>query len=500
MNHHRRLPWIVALTALFSLTAGLAISSEPHSADDFYKHDEVQSVRLEILPTDRQKMLDALPERIYVPATFHWRDVELRNVGVRFKGNSSSNPRQQHKRSYLIKFDKYHNGQRFLGLRRASFDNAVQFGSVFSEPIITEILADIGLPTHRANYAGLVVNERFEGIFVNVERIDETFIANQLGDSRGSLFKVDEGGPGANLQFLGQELAPYRRTFEAKSETAPDQRKELMQFIQWLNSPNTKSSELTSRLHADAFMQTMAVMLFSGAFDQLTGWNPHNYYLFRDSVSGRWRYLPWDLDVGFAASAFDNRIKVLEDWHAAWPTPPTQNPNPLTERIVSDPELRKQYRGIAAKILEKYFQPERLCGVLDAKYSLIREDLQRDPFPHRRVTSRTDRNYDDVVQSMREFIHARYASAKAQLATPGPRPPKPQRDNTPRFPPWVPPELANKLMQIHNSARELGANRDLRPVHEVMRKVGPLVHDKKVKEAEALVDEALKRLQRIRSK
>ncbi|MEE2686435.1 MAG: hypothetical protein VYB09_08995, partial [Planctomycetota bacterium] len=109
---------------------------------EFYQPDHVQTVHLHVAETDLQKMVAALPKRIYVPATFRWRDVSISKVAVRYKGNSSSNPRQQHKRSFLVKFNEYEEQQLFLGLQRVSFDNGIQFGSLFSEPIITEILRD----------------------------------------------------------------------------------------------------------------------------------------------------------------------------------------------------------------------------------------------------------------------------------------------------------------------------------------------------------------------
>ena len=50
-----------------------------------------------------------------------------------------------------------------------SFDNGIQFGSLFGEPIITDILRDHGIKTHRCNYAKLYVNEEYRGVYVNVE-------------------------------------------------------------------------------------------------------------------------------------------------------------------------------------------------------------------------------------------------------------------------------------------------------------------------------------------
>lgn len=74
---------------------------------DFYRGDEVQSVHLRVADDDLQRMQAALPERIYVRASFRWRDISVENVAIRFKGNSSSAPSQQHKRSFLIKSDEY---------------------------------------------------------------------------------------------------------------------------------------------------------------------------------------------------------------------------------------------------------------------------------------------------------------------------------------------------------------------------------------------------------
>src|SRR5690606_20381035 len=122
-----------------------------------------------------------------------------------YKGNSSSHPKQSHKRSFLIKFDKDDAKRRFFGLRQVALDNGIQFGSVFSEPIITEILRDHGIKTHRCNYAKLYLNKEYQGVYVNVERIDQSFLEHHLPDPKGALFKVDEGGPGANLQFLGDD-------------------------------------------------------------------------------------------------------------------------------------------------------------------------------------------------------------------------------------------------------------------------------------------------------
>jgi spore coat protein CotH len=248
---------------------------------------------------------------------------------------------------------------------------------------------------------------------------------------------------------------------------------------------------LASKMDVDSFLRTTAVMLFSGAFDQLTGWQPHNYYLFQDTKQDRWRYLPWDLDVGFCETAF-GRINVLSDWNAAWPVPTTGSPNPLLERIIADPVLLSRYRRIASEVLEGHFQPERICSIMDAKYALVAEDLKNDPFPHRRVTSQVNEDYDEIVQSMKVFMRKRYASARAQLAAPGERPKfvgAGQHQNGPR---GMTPAMRRKVKEVETlvHAMHKRVQRRTQEIQQKMRQVGPLLQSGKAAEAEKLLDEA----------
>lgn len=400
--------------------SSVAAASELQS--EFYAADSVQEVHLTIAENDLRRMHEALPERISVPAVFRWRDQVFPDVAVRFKGNSSSSPQQQHKRSFLVRFDEYSEDTRFLGMRRVSFDNGVQFGSLFSEPIITEIMRDLEIPVHRCNYAKLYINQRYYGVYGNVERIDDTFLQRQFGNANGLLFKVDEGGPGGDLRLFSREPDAYGRAFELKHGDRSQAYEQLLSFVQLVNAPAPAQEALAiqSEFHMQPFLRVTAVLLFAGAFDQLTGWNPHNYYLYRDPDDERWHYLPWDLDVGFCEVAF-GRIQVLRDWHAAWPAP-GGTPSPLLEQLLASPQLRGEYRRVAAEILERFFQPESMCARIDQKYELIREALHSDPFPHARVTNPADSGYDSIVQSMKEFVVRRYATARQQLASPGQRP------------------------------------------------------------------------------
>ena len=391
----------------------------------FYDPAVVQEVHLTVPPAELGRLQAALPERIFVPGTFRWGHHRLTNVGVRYKGNSSSNPRQTHKRSFLIKFSEFTKDQRLLGLERVSFDNGVQFGSLFSEQLITEVLHTLEIPAARCNYAKLYLNGSFHGVYVNVERVDRVFLKTHFDDASGALYKVDEGGPGGALDpfpaSVGQD-DHRRHAFEPKSKTARPAAGDVLELIQRIHQTPAQdfSRVLHDNLEVDDFLRTMAVLLLSGAFDQLTGWNPHNYYLYHQPRTGRWHYLPWDLDVGFADNAF-GRLPVLSQWNAAWPIPGGPRKR-LIERIVDDPQLLARYRRYADQILEQHFHPRVMLPRIDALYARIKDDLEQDPFPHRRVTNPEDQDFDGIIDSIKQFVRDRYALARAQLNDPGERP------------------------------------------------------------------------------
>jgi spore coat protein H len=358
--------WLAVLMALRLTAASTEAVSRPDDATErFYNPDSVQKIRLEIKAEDLDRLRRALPQRITVPGTFRWNEQMVENVGVRYKGNSSSDPNSPHKRGFLISFAEFEKGQRFLGLRHVALDNGIQFGSLFSEHLITDILRGVGVKASRCNYARVQLNGKPLGIYVNVERIDKAFLERHFQGENGVLFKSDEGGPGSDLRFIGDDPALYRRAFELRAGGEAEGYPELIDFIRAISDPAGGEVELRRKLDVDAFIKTTAVMLLAGAFDQYTGWGPHNYYLYLNPADKRWTYIPWDLDVGFADHAF-GRIPVLDGWHAAWPAPVPGRP--LMEKLVSQPNLLRQYREQASAILETWFRPEILIPKLRSLY------------------------------------------------------------------------------------------------------------------------------------
>ena len=380
--------------------------------DEYFDPEVVQDIALVIAPADldRLEASTQADDWIYVPATFTWKDVTLARVGVRYKGNSSRTPAGTYKRSFLFKFDEFVADQEFLGLTHVGLDNGIQFGSLFSERVLTDILRAEGVPVHRANHARLTINGVYEGVYVNLERVDKKFLARHFADNDGNLYKCDEGGPGARLEYLGDDPAAYT-ALEAKTNEDTADRGDVVTLVHTLATGTI--GDVTAAVETDALLKTMAVMMFGGAFDQYTGFNAHNYYLYRDPTTSRWSYLVHDLDVGFADHAF-GMVPVIDGWDAATPRP--VSPLPLVDRMLDDPALLASYRAYARDYLDRYFAPALLGARLDALYAQIEPDLATDPYPDHRITNPTVVGYPAIIADLEAFVQRRYDAAAAQLA------------------------------------------------------------------------------------
>ncbi len=54
-----------------------------------------------------------------------------------------------------------------------ALDNGIQFGGLFSERLVTDILRGVGVKASRCNYARVYLNGKPAGVYVNVERKTE---------------------------------------------------------------------------------------------------------------------------------------------------------------------------------------------------------------------------------------------------------------------------------------------------------------------------------------
>ncbi len=171
----------------------------------------IMSFAISVDEEEWQGMLDNATAEEYIPADVTINGTTIKNVGIRPKGNSSlssiARDDTTDRYSFKIKFDKYVDGQTWLGLDKIVLNNNYSDATSMKEYLSYDIMSYIGVDAPLFAYADITVNGSAWGFYLAVEDIDSGYLARVKNDE-GELYKpdsMDMGGMQFNIN--GQEGA-----------------------------------------------------------------------------------------------------------------------------------------------------------------------------------------------------------------------------------------------------------------------------------------------------
>src|SRR5690348_18413492 len=97
------------------------------TAADLFDPTTLQEVRLSVNTRDLADLRAHTDLNTHYPADLAWRNVKVRNVSIRSRGQGSRNPI---KPGYRVEIDRYTTGQTFVGLSALILDNIWQDDSL----------------------------------------------------------------------------------------------------------------------------------------------------------------------------------------------------------------------------------------------------------------------------------------------------------------------------------------------------------------------------------
>ena len=241
--------------------------------------------------------LAGLDNITYVHASFQWEYVDLPDVGVRYKGNSSywaGGP----KYSFKVDFNRYVQGQTFHGLKKLNFNNNFGDPSMMRERITYGLHRSAGVVAPRTAHANLYVNGTYMGVYTVIEQVDKTFLDDRLGDDSGNLYKAH--GPKGTLEWLGPQKSSYEWTYELKTNEAAGDYSNFINFLDVLNNTSDPAfqTSIDGIFNVDSFLSWLAVDVLCSHLDNYSGLG-NNYYLYDNPSTGKFEFIPWDLNLSF---------------------------------------------------------------------------------------------------------------------------------------------------------------------------------------------------------
>ncbi|MBN2530137.1 MAG: CotH kinase family protein [Deltaproteobacteria bacterium] len=253
----------------------------------------------------------------YVSANACFKGRAIGEVGMRFKGNVGSLEMCFDENNQLIcpkldiklKFDKYDEKRRFMGLKRLSFNTSGGDASYIKEPLVYDVYREMNIVTPRTGWANLRVNGKSQGLYILIEPVDGRFTEDRWPDDPdGNLYK--EQWPLSFKENGSTVMDVDRAVSKLKTNEADANVAGLLKFSTsfMAAAPEDWKTLLDDTMGFDYLSRYMAVDDLIANVDGVTAWYyegdekktafNHNFYIYEKS-DGKLVLIPWDLDTTF---------------------------------------------------------------------------------------------------------------------------------------------------------------------------------------------------------
>lgn len=343
----------ISFILLFSgLTPTLLAQNPFPEPGAVFRDDLLPIIRL-YLPKDSLDKMYLHPQSdVEFPTRFLFESGDYKDsietVGLRFRGNTS---RSSNKKSFSLSFNTFVTKGSFLGLEKMDLNGEHNDPSVIRSKLCWDLCRSIGIPAPRANHILLYINDVFWGVYINVEQIDEEFAKLRFGNKKGNLYKCLYP---ADLTYRSKNPNDYkftvgtRRAYELKTNEDIDDYTDLCTFIDVLNNTPLASlpAELEKVLNIETLLKIMVFDVFTANWDG-PFYNKNNFYLYKNTATGKFELIPYDLDNTFGIDWFNI------DWasRSVYLWSHQSEPRPLYSRILAIPAYRREYTRIFHQLL-----------------------------------------------------------------------------------------------------------------------------------------------------
>lgn len=258
-----------------------------------FNKNKVTTVDIEIAEEDWADMLENASAEELKQADITVNGKKVENVAIRTKGNLSLRSvvnSDSDRYSLKIDFDYYDDTQSLYGLKKLNLNNNYSDSTLMREYISYELMEQMGLPTPAHSYMYVTVNGEERGLFLGVEAVDETFLANNYGSNYGFLFKPD--GTGSDLKYISDDIEDYTGIGLKTNEGTINQSK-LVEMLDAINN----GGDIEKYIDVDEMLRYFAVNTALVNLDSYQGNMKHNYYLYEQN--GVFSIIPWDYNMSF---------------------------------------------------------------------------------------------------------------------------------------------------------------------------------------------------------
>ena len=299
-------------------------------------------------------------------------------VGFRLRGNTS---RQSKKKSFKVSFNTFTPGGKYYGVEKLNLNGEHNDPTVMRSKVMWDILRKWDIPAPRANHVRVYINGAYYGLYINVEHIDEEFALSRFGNKDGNLYKCLYP---ADLAYRGTDPDNYkiwsgsRWVYELTTNEEENDFSDLAAFIGVLENSQNGSlvCDLDALFNTYDYLKVMAAQIFCGDWDGYL-YNKNNFYLYHNTLTGKFEYIPYDVDNTFGIDWFniDWANRNIYGWK-----PGGSEVRPLYSRLINHPVLREQFSRYADQLIGSTLDMDSLVQAIEERKSMIAPYVGTDPY------------------------------------------------------------------------------------------------------------------------
>jgi len=371
---------ILFLLSLFFLSSYFPVQAQ----DDFYDVNSIQEIKITFDQENWRYVLDSLRfngEGLLL-GSIEINGQKFNDIGVRYRGSRSFQPGSM-RNSLYIKLNFIDKEQNYQGQRTVQLSSALRDPSMVREVLGYEIARHY-MPAPRANYTKVVVNGEYYGLFVNIEPIDDAFLAHHFGKGDGTFVQcapnlVEEEPQGCKSDVFGSlqydnSAKCYLHNFVLLSNSGWDDLIELTYVL------NQKPDEASRVLNVDRALWMLAFNNLLVNLSSYTGRYSENYYLYKDE-QGQFTPILYDLNLCFGSYkntgiGSDLKLKELQEMDPLLHV--DNSAKPLISRLLGNEEYKKIYLSHIRTIMNDFFRKGQYAERARELQALIRKAFEED--------------------------------------------------------------------------------------------------------------------------
>jgi spore coat protein H len=294
----------------------------------------------------------------YITADLNFEGKTYKNLKMRLRGDTS---KELPKKSLKLKASaesNLPNDKTALNLNAEYTDK-----SMIRSATSSKMFHKSGHPCFKTQFAKVYLNDRFLGLYLEVENMDEEFLKRNNFDPAGNLFKATRDG--ACMSVFDQVEEKWENKTSKKNGFS-----HLKQLIYEVNSVDDKDFYLFVQQNFDyvSLINLLAMNMYLANGSTYY----HNYYLFHDSgKSGKWYVFPWDLDK--TLYYYHWKPYVYHETSSDW-----ESDNALVERCFLNEQIMLDIKERLSVLSEKIFTESEINKIINPLATIIEPILLDD--------------------------------------------------------------------------------------------------------------------------